>query len=205
MKMFEIADDIDDSGDDGVYEREKQVSLLILRAFRKCKFDVVEHENQHSGVRDHGDYSGSDVLYSEDDGEAMVTIEAAQLDSFVKLSQSGLVHGDCEISPKSDGTLLVTFKVNPHLRTGTAKMAEGMMKRADPWISGERSGERPKPAPKKASAREAAIKNLAAKAGVKVDMVERVYRDVQRELDMNHPNAHSILMSRVKRVLGLLS
>lgn len=86
------------------------------------------------------------------------------------------------------------------------ELFEGMMKRSDPWISGARAGERPAaPSPKKPTARETALKNLAAKAGVSVDMVQRVYQDVQRELDMNHPNAHAILLSRVKRVLGLPS
>jgi len=84
------------------------------------------------------------------------------------------------------------------------ELFEGMMKRSDPWISGERSDERPKPAvPKKPSAHDTKIKNLAAKAGVSVDKVERIWGDVKRELDMNHPNAYAILMARVKRVLGI--
>ncbi len=123
MRMFELID-VDDGDDDdhGVYDREKKVSLLILRAFRKCGLDVAEHESRHSGVRDTGDYSGFDVLYTEDDGEATVTIEDAELQSLVKLNDSGLIDGKCQISPTSGGQLRVTFNVNPHLRAGDAKM-----------------------------------------------------------------------------------
>jgi hypothetical protein len=88
----------------------------------------------------------------------------------------------------------------------TKKTNEGMMKRSDPWISGERSDERPKPAaPKKPSAHDTKIKNLAAKANVSPEKVERIWSDVKRELDMNHPNSYAILMARVKRVLGITS
>ena len=89
------------------------------------------------------------------------------------------------------------------------ELFEGMMKRSDPWISGERSDPRPSPkaapAPKKSSPHDTKIKNLAAKAGVSPEKVERIWGDVKRELDMNHPNAYAILMARVKRVLGITS
>ncbi len=86
------------------------------------------------------------------------------------------------------------------------ELFEGMMKRSDPWISGERSDPRPAPAaPKKPSPHDTKIKNLATKAGVSPEKVERIWGDVRRELDMNHPNAYAILMARVKRVLGVTS
>lgn len=114
MRMVEL---IEDDGDE--YEREKKVSLLILRAFKRCKLEVAESRH---GVRDDNDYTGYDVLYSDDDGEAMVTIEEAELKSLVQLHGSGLIDGKCQITPTSDGQLLLTFNVNPHLRSGNAKM-----------------------------------------------------------------------------------
>lgn len=120
IRENEIIDD--DDYDDGVYERERKVSLLILRAFRKCGLPVAEHEHSHSGVRDKGDYSGYDVLYSEDDHEATVELEEADLAGFVKLSNSGLIGGKCDIVAASNGNLRLTFKVHPNLHSGEAEI-----------------------------------------------------------------------------------
>ena len=77
---------------------------------------------------------------------------------------------------------------------------EGMMKRSDPYISGELEGKRPVP---KKTVHDTKILNLAKRAGVSVDKVEQVWDNVRRELDMSLPNAYAILMARTKRVLGV--
>lgn len=121
LKENEVVD-ADDDHDNGSYEREKKVSVLILRVFRKCGLPVAEHESKHSGVRDHNDRWGYDILYSEDDHEAMVTLEEADLEGLVKLHGSGLIEGKCEITPTSDGGIRLTFKVHSNLHDGTASI-----------------------------------------------------------------------------------
>lgn len=111
-----------DDHDDGSYEREKKVSLLILRAFRKCGLQVSEHRDKHSGTRDSGDYWGHDVLYTEDDREATVTLDEAELSDLVKLQSSGLIDGKCTIAPTSDGSLRLTFQVHAAIAKGDATM-----------------------------------------------------------------------------------
>lgn len=89
------------------------------------------------------------------------------------------------------------------IRRDDASVTEGAMKRSDPYISGERS-ERTIPIQRtKPSGTATRIKNLALKAKVPQAKVERIWDDVKRELDMQHPNAHAILMSKVKRILGI--
>lgn len=130
MKLLQILsireqDDVlddDDDHDDGVYEREKKVSLLILRAFRKCGLQVAEHESKHSGTRDHDDYWGYDVLYTEDEREATVTLDDAELSDLVKLQDSGLIDGKCTVSGTSSGMLRLTFQVHGAIAKGDATM-----------------------------------------------------------------------------------
>ena len=99
-------------------EREDRVGLLILRAFQKCGIEVAETDR--SGVKD--GFSNYDVLYSEDDFEATVDVEEATVEGIAKLSESGLFEGDCEVVGTSRHTVRFTFKVNTHLRSGTAKI-----------------------------------------------------------------------------------
>ena len=79
-------------------------------------------------------------------------------------------------------------------------LKEGMMKRSDPYISGELDG--PRPVPKKNS-HDTKILNLAKHAGVTPDKVEQVWADTKKSVDMSQPNAYAIVMSRVQRALGL--
>ena len=122
LHIREQEDDEIDDYDPGIYERERKVGLLILRAFRKCGLPVAEHESRHSGVRDKGDYSGYDVLYTEDDHEAMVTLEEATLEGLAKLHESGLIEGNCEITATREGGIRLTFKVHPNLHSGEAEI-----------------------------------------------------------------------------------
>jgi len=126
MKLIDLTikeHDIEDDGyDASVYEREKKVSLLILRAFRKCGLNVIEHDSKHSGVRDKGDYWGYDVLYSEDDHEATVAVDEADIQDIAKLTDSGLIDGKCMVTPASAGYLRFTFKVHPNLHSGDASI-----------------------------------------------------------------------------------
>lgn len=124
MRLTDLLREMDDDGyDASMYERERKVSVLILRAFRRCGLDVLEHDSKHSGTRDHGDSWGHRVLYTEDDHEATVELDGAELEDLVKLSSSGLLEGPCEVTASSSGALRLTFKVHPHLRDGTAEMS----------------------------------------------------------------------------------
>ena len=79
---------------------------------------------------------------------------------------------------------------------------EGMVKRSDPYISGDLEGPRPNvpPATKK---RNAKIENLARKAGVSSEKVEQLWADIKKTLDMSHPGAYALLTAKVQRALGL--
>lgn len=122
LTIHEQDDVIEDDDDNGAYDREKKVSLLILRAFRRCGLPVAEYDGSYGGVRDTHDRYGYDVLYSEDDHEATVKLEEAELDGLAKLHNSGLIGGKCEIIARTDGTLQLTFKVHPNLHSGDAKI-----------------------------------------------------------------------------------
>lgn len=117
----EIVDDEDE--DNGSYEREKKVSLLILRAFRKCGIQVAESDASYA-VKDKHDYWGHDIIYTEDENEATVTVEDLQLSNLVKLHASGLIEGDCSISPTHDGSIRLTFKVHSALQSGEAEISD---------------------------------------------------------------------------------
>lgn len=129
MKLFQLLpvreqdDDLEDDYDSSVYEREKKVGLQILKVFRKCGLSVADHRHKHSGVQDHDDYWGKDVLYTDEEHEASVTLEEADLSDLVKLKDSGLIDGKCEISSTSDGTLRLTFKVHPAIASGNADLS----------------------------------------------------------------------------------
>jgi hypothetical protein len=114
--------DADEDEDDGSYEREQKVGVLILRVFRKCGLDVAEHDDKHGGVRDRDDRWGYDVLYTEDGREAMVTLVDAELDGLAKLHGSGLIDGKCAIGGTSDGALRLTFSVRASVASGRASL-----------------------------------------------------------------------------------
>ena len=110
-------DEDDYNGDS--YERERKVSLLVLRAFLKCGLPVSEYDGyggtEFKGARYY-------VLYSEDDHEATVKLDEAELSNLVKLDHSGLIDGKCEIQAASDGTIRLTFKVHALLHSGDAEI-----------------------------------------------------------------------------------
>ncbi len=119
----EVMDADEDDYDDGVYEREKKVSLLILRAFRKCGLTVAESDASYA-PRDRHDYTGYDVIYSEDDGEATVTLEEAELGGLTKLHSSGLIDGECSVAGTRDGFIRLTFKIHGVLKSGHASIED---------------------------------------------------------------------------------
>lgn len=122
LKLREAEEDEDDD-DNAAYHREKKVETLILKAFRKCGIDVAEMEGSFGGAREEHDRYGYDVLYSEDeDFEATVKADEVSVDSIIKLKDSGLFEGDCMVTASSSGLVRFTFKVNKHLRSGTATM-----------------------------------------------------------------------------------
>lgn len=83
------------------------------------------------------------------------------------------------------------------------ELHEGMMKRSDPYVSGEVST-KPEPAkPKKASTHATKIANLAKKAGKASAEVEKLWHDVKKDVDLKMPNAYGLVMSRVQKSLGL--
>ena len=116
-KLREQDEDDDYNGDS--YEREKKVSVLIVRAFLKCGLPVSEYEG-YGGTEFKGQRYY--VLYSEDDHEATVKLDEAELADLVKLEHSGLIDGKCEIQAASDGTIRLTFKVHGALHSGDAEI-----------------------------------------------------------------------------------
>ena len=88
----------------------------------------------------------------------------------------------------------------------TAELFEGMMKRSDPWISGERSGPRPEkvePKTAKPTAHQAQLAALAKKANKTVDEVDKLWNDELKQVDPKLQNRYGIAMARVQRKLGL--
>ena len=112
------SDDEEDDYDEHQYDREKKVSLLVLKAFLKCGLEVSENEG-HGGTPLNG--TNYYVLYSEEDHEATVKLDEATLDGLVKLNGSGMIDGKCELMP-STHTINVTFKVHKALHSGEAKI-----------------------------------------------------------------------------------
>lgn len=112
MKLTELIKENDQ------YDREDRLGLLILKAFQKCGIEVAETDR--SGVK--VGYTTYDILYSEDDFEATVDVEEATVEGIAKLQESGLFEDTCEVVGTSRHTVRFTFKVNTHLRGGTAKI-----------------------------------------------------------------------------------
>jgi hypothetical protein len=116
------ADDFDNQSADGRYERQKAVSLLILRTFRKCGFSLVEGNNKYNGPRETHDYYGFDIIYDDYDHEASVLIDDVELHQLVMLNNSGLIDGKCVVTPTQDGVIRLTFKVHSAIAKGNAKL-----------------------------------------------------------------------------------
>lgn len=89
------------------------------------------------------------------------------------------------------------------------ELFEGMMKRSDPWISGDRDGPRPtsKPAAsianKKPSPHSQRLENLAKQGRVPVSQVSKLWDEEREKVDGTHPQRWSIVTANVKRRLGL--
>ena len=80
-------------------------------------------------VSDYDGYGGTEfkgqqyyVLYTEEDHEATVKLDEADLGDLVKLQNSGLIDGKCEIQAASDGMIRLTFKVHQLLHSGDAEI-----------------------------------------------------------------------------------
>jgi hypothetical protein len=82
-------------------------------------------------------------------------------------------------------------------------MYEGMMKRSDPYISGEREG--PRPPAKKVSAYAKRLQALADKAHKPLADIEAMWREEVAKVDPKHPNRFGVVMNRLKQRLGLSS
>lgn len=80
---------------------------------------------------------------------------------------------------------------------------EGMMKRSDPYISGDKEGPvPPKPKTNKTTF-DTKILNLAQKANVPPEKVEDIWHATKATVDMKMPNAYAIVTARVKKTLGI--
>jgi len=81
---------------------------------------------------------------------------------------------------------------------------EGMMKRSDPYISGDKEGPRPIP-PKTVgkSAHTKKIEALAKKAKVQLTQVSKIWDEERDKIDEKHPQRWALVMSNAKRRLGI--
>lgn len=80
---------------------------------------------------------------------------------------------------------------------------EGMVKRSDPYISGERSGPRPASkttAPKKTNPQ---IASLAKRANVPLEQVQALWDEVKAGVDVKAPGAYAMISAKVQKKLGL--
>lgn len=95
---------------------------------------------------------------------------------------------------------VIVFDTHTMKRTA---LLEGMMKRSDPYISGDVSHPAPAKTPVKSTAVETKLRNLAKRSGKSIDAVETLYRATQQTLDMTRPGAYAALTAKVERALGL--
>ena len=98
-----------------------------------------------------------------------------------------------------------------------AELHEGMMKRSDPYISGEKSGPRPPAQPAKpAEAKKPVgpkppagaptphqkkIDALAKKAKLPAAQVEKAWDEERDKVDRNHPQRWALVMNNIKKRL----
>ena len=83
---------------------------------------------------------------------------------------------------------------------------EGMMKRSDPYISGDKAGPRPVVGNVKntQSSHTQKLEVLAKKAKVHPQEVSKIWGEERDKVDNNHPNRWAIVMTNVKKRLGIL-
>jgi hypothetical protein len=90
-----------------------------------------------------------------------------------------------------------------------AEIYEGMMKRSDPYISGEKDGPRPVSHPavgnvkKTGTTHSQKIEALARKGKVQPSKAQQVWEEERDKIDHNHPNRWALVMTNVKKRLGI--
>lgn len=89
-----------------------------------------------------------------------------------------------------------------------AELHEGMMKRSDPYVSGEKSGPRPTHptvgnVKKTGTSHSQRIELLAKKANVQTAQVEKAWDEERNKVDEKHPQRWAIVTTNVKRRLGI--
>lgn len=85
---------------------------------------------------------------------------------------------------------------------------EAMMKRSDPWISGDRDGPRPThpvmgAVKRPGSSHSQKIEALAKKANVTIVKVNQVWDEERDKVDDKHPKRWALVMNNVKKRLGI--
>lgn len=94
---------------------------------------------------------------------------------------------------------------NEHVTTFFTMVREGMMKRSDPYISGEKSGIRPpdeKLAPRPATAHRSKLETLMKKSGKSMEKVEAAWNKAAKETP-DGPKKWANVMIRAKADLGI--
>jgi hypothetical protein len=92
------------------------------------------------------------------------------------------------------------------MKLNELKLPEGMMKRSDPYISGDLEGPRPVPvkaAPVKSTSWETKIRNLAKRSGKSFDDVQLLYQNIRKNMELNSPSTYAALTAKLERSLGL--
>lgn len=80
------------------------------------------------------------------------------------------------------------------------ELFEGMMKRSDPYISGDLEGPRPISKSPKTNSN---VERLAKQAKVDVAKVQVLWDAAKKKYDSKHPKYWAIITASVKRELGL--
>lgn len=83
-----------------------------------------------------------------------------------------------------------------------SELFEGLMKRSDPVISGERTSYAPK-SQKVSSAHEKKLEALAKEAGVSIEQARKAWAAAVAEVDPALSGRWAAVMARAKRALGL--
>lgn len=87
------------------------------------------------------------------------------------------------------------------------ELFEGMMKRSDPYISGDRDGPRPHPAvgdvKRKGTSHSQKIEALAKKGNVLPAKANQIWEEERDKIDEKHPNRWALVMTNVKKRLGI--
>lgn len=82
-----------------------------------------------------------------------------------------------------------------------AEIVEGMMKRSDPYISGDKDGVRPTPS--KPSPFSIKISKLASQANVPVSKVEAAWETAKSQVDPRLSNRWALVTLKTKQILGI--